>query len=64
MKKILLAKKWKRLIARFIDLTIVISLTFIIFLIFVFPNTLDNNKLKENGNKISEFKRILVYTFI
>lgn len=54
MKKILLAKKWKRLIARFIDLTIVISLTFIIFLIFVFPNTLDNNKLKENGNKISE----------
>lgn len=54
MKKILLAKKGKRLLSRFIDFLIVISLTLFIFLLFVFPNCLNREKINENAKEITE----------
>ena len=53
MKKIMLAKKGKRLLSRFIDFLIVLSLTLFIFLLFVFPNSLDRKKINENGKEIT-----------
>ena len=53
MKKIFLAKKSKRILARVIDVLITLIITAFIFLIFVLPNTLDTDKIKSNGKEIT-----------
>lgn len=52
MKRIYLAKKGKRVLARIVDLLITFALTIFIFLVFVFPVSLDSERLNENGEKI------------
>lgn len=49
----MLAKKGKRILARLIDMSIVFVLTIITFLVFIFPNTFNENKYKENLINIS-----------
>lgn len=53
MKRILLAKKGRRILARLIDILIVFIVTVFIFLVFVFPNTIDVDKIEENGKEIN-----------
>ena len=52
MKRIYLAKKGKRILARLVDVLITIVVTVSIFLIFVLPNTLDTERIEENSNEI------------
>ena len=53
MKRIFLAKKGKRILARVIDVLISLIITLAIFLIFVLPNTLDTVTIKSNGEEIT-----------
>jgi uncharacterized RDD family membrane protein YckC len=53
MKKIFLAKKGKRILARVIDVLISLIITLAVFLIFVLPNTLDTVTIKSNGEEIT-----------
>lgn len=54
MKRILLAKKGKRLLARLIDFLLVIIITLFIFLVFVFPMNLNVNQIEQNGKEINQ----------
>lgn len=54
MKKIMLAKKGIRILARVIDMSIVFGLTVLIFLLFIYPNTFDKKKFDDNNNQIIE----------
>lgn len=48
MKKIMLAKKGKRILARLIDLSIVFGLTLLIFLTIIFPTKFDKKTYEDN----------------
>ena len=54
MKKIMLARKGQRILARVIDLSIVFALTLIIFLGIIYPNKFDKNQFEANNVKIIE----------
>ena len=54
MKKIMLAKKGKRILSRLIDMSIVFALTFFIFIVFIYPNKFDKKKFDDNNLQIIE----------
>lgn len=54
MKKIMLAKKGKRILSRLIDMSIVFALTIFIFLVFIYPNKFDKKKFDDNNLQIIE----------
>lgn len=54
MKKIMLARKGQRILARVIDLSIVFALTLIIFLAIIYPSKFDKKKFDNNNLEIIE----------
>ena len=54
MKRIFLAKKGKRILARVIDVLISLIITLVVFLIFVLPNTLDIDTIKKMVDDLIE----------
>lgn len=57
MKRIYLAKKGKRILARLIDLLITLILTLVIFVFIILPNVLDKEKIEDNSQEIIRLYR-------
>lgn len=52
MKRIYLAKKGKRILARFIDVLITFIITLVIFVYIILPNAMNKEKVEENSAQI------------